>query len=73
MMNAMLMGLAQTRDRELSCDEVFEMLDVFVELLNQGEDVVKLLPLVQHHLDMCPDCREEYEVLLASIQATNAL
>ena len=27
---------------------------------------------VQHHLEMCPDCREEYEALLRSLEATRA-
>lgn len=59
----MMEMLASTREEELSCDEVFEMLDQFVELAVKGEDVRRLMPLVQHHLDMCDDCREEYQYL----------
>lgn len=67
---AMLEGLIDTRAEELSCDEVFELLDIFAEAVQNGEDAATLMPLVQQHLDMCPECREEYEVLLASMQAT---
>jgi hypothetical protein len=54
---------SMTDDVELSCDEVYELLDQFAEAARRGEDVATLMPLVQRHLDMCPDCREEYEAL----------
>ena len=60
----MLRMLENTQDVELSCDEVFDLLDVYAERALRGEDVSKSLPLVKHHLAMCPDCREEYEALL---------
>lgn len=59
----MMAMLSATREKELTCDEVFALLDQFTELAAQGEDVAQLMPLVQHHLDMCEDCREEYRVL----------
>ncbi len=66
------MGLAHTQEQELSCDEVYALLDVFADKVSQGEDAASLLPLLQHHLDMCPDCREEFLALLNSMQATAA-
>lgn len=63
LMEKLLTMLSGTQEKELTCDEVFALLDQFVELAAQGEDVSQLMPLVQHHLDMCPDCREEYEAL----------
>lgn len=62
-MQKMMAMLSATREVELTCDEVFALLDQFTELAAQGEDVAQLMPLVQHHLDMCEDCREEYRVL----------
>jgi len=62
-MQKMLAMLSNTQDVELTCDEVFALLDQFTELAAQGEDVRQLMPLVQQHLDMCEDCREEYRVL----------
>jgi hypothetical protein len=29
-----------------------------------------LMPIVQHHLDTCPDCREEFEALLRILKAS---
>jgi predicted anti-sigma-YlaC factor YlaD len=59
--------LAKTEDTELSCDEVFALLDEFAELQAQGKDASMYRPLVEKHLRACPDCREEYEALLSMI------
>jgi hypothetical protein len=66
----MLTQLAQTQDQELSCDEVFALLDIFAQRMRHGEDPAILMPLVRHHLEMCPDCHEELDVLLRSLDAT---
>ena len=58
-----MMMLADTQDVEMTCDEVFAVLDQFAEMTARGEDVSRLMPLVKHHLAMCPDCMEEYRVL----------
>jgi len=63
MMKNMMAMLSNTQDVELTCDDVFALLDQFAELAAQGEDVAQLMPLVKQHLDMCEDCREEYKVL----------
>lgn len=68
----MAISIAQTQQHELNCDEVYELLDLFADMIARGEDAATLMPLVQHHLEMCPDCREEYETLLRSLEATRA-
>lgn len=65
----MMVQLEHTQDIELSCDEVLALLDQFAEAYLRGEDVARLLPLVQHHLDMCGDCQEEFEALLRILLA----
>lgn len=62
-MEKVLTMLSATREEELTCDEVFAALDQFTELAARGEDVGRLMPLIQHHLGMCPDCMEEYNAL----------
>ncbi len=69
-MQKMMMMLSRTQEVELTCDDVFALLDQFTELAAQGEDVSKLMPLVQQHLDMCEDCREEYKVLANILHGT---
>jgi hypothetical protein len=67
-MEKMLLALVKTEEHEISCDEVFAVLDEFAEAVKRGENVLLLMPLVRQHLDMCPDCREEYETLLRMLQ-----
>lgn len=55
--------LENTDDIELSCDEVYAIIDHYVELESRGEDVARILPMVRRHLDNCRDCLEEYEAL----------
>jgi hypothetical protein len=57
-----------TQKNEISCDEVYAVLDQFAEAVNRGEDILALMPLVKQHMDMCPDCREEYEAILRMLQ-----
>ncbi len=70
MMQKMMAMLSNTQGVELTCDDVFALLDQFAELAAQGEDVAQLMPLVKQHLDMCEDCREEYMVLESIVQNT---
>lgn len=61
--------LEMTQEEEYSCAEVYALLDKYVEGIERGEDVAQLMPLVKHHLDMCSDCREEFEALLRILEA----
>jgi hypothetical protein len=63
-MRTMLAMVAQTQDQELGCEETYMLLDVFADRVRRGEDVATLMQLVHHHLQVCPDCREEFEALL---------
>lgn len=64
--------LEHTRDTEYTCDEVLRLLDQFAEAVLRGEDAARLMPLVQHHLDNCVDCREEFEALMRVLRAAPA-
>jgi hypothetical protein len=60
--------LEKTQEEEMTCDDVFALLDQFTEMAAHGEDVSSLMPMVKQHLDLCGDCREEYEALLNIVQ-----
>jgi predicted anti-sigma-YlaC factor YlaD len=62
--------IAGTRADEIGCDECYAQLDRFAELVLAGMDAAAALPLVEDHLARCHDCREEFEALLAALQAT---
>jgi predicted transcriptional regulator len=62
--------LEKTQEIEFSCDDVYQILDQYTELVYQGENTQELMPLVEHHIEICPDCREEFEALLRILQAS---
>ncbi len=62
--------LENAREEELSCTEMYARLDEFVENEVQGNDADKITPLIHEHLDMCPECCEEYEALLTVLEHT---
>ncbi len=62
----------RTQEVEVSCDDVHRLLDQFAEAVQRGEDAARLMPLIQLHLDLCPDCREEFEALLRVLRASPA-
>lgn len=62
--------LENVRAEEMSCNEMFDRLDEFVETEVESHDAEKLMPLVREHLDMCSECEEEYEALLDVLEHT---
>lgn len=72
-LKGMLRKIRQTQEVELTCGEVFDLLDQYTEMAANGEDVSQLMPLVKQHLEMCADCREEFEALLKVLQNAPAL
>jgi hypothetical protein len=67
---ALIGEIAETREVEIGCDECFEQLDRFVETRLTGLNADQAMPLVQDHLEICGECREEFEALLAALRAT---
>ena len=66
---ARLLALAETADEEeLSCEEVYALVDQYAECVARGEDAAALMPLVQEHLQRCAGCQEEFEALLRMIK-----
>jgi predicted component of type VI protein secretion system len=65
---SLLQMVEHTEENELSCDEVFALLDQYVELVVEQRQAADLLPLVKKHLDRCKDCHEEYEALVRVIE-----
>ncbi|WP_420642062.1 zf-HC2 domain-containing protein [Candidatus Leptofilum sp.] len=64
--------LEKTMEGSYSCDEAYALLDEYVELVADDEEAKKLMPMVQNHLDMCPDCRDEFEMLLQILKTADA-
>jgi predicted anti-sigma-YlaC factor YlaD len=63
--------IAETHERgEIGCDECFEEVDRLITMELSGLDTAEAMPLVQKHLHMCGECREEFEALLVALRAT---
>ena len=54
---------------EVTCDECFDLLDRYVELELGESDADLGLPGMEAHLEGCPACREEHDLLLAYVSA----
>ncbi len=67
-MRKLIEQIALTQERELDCGEVFAVLDQYTEAIIAGGDVQEQFALVMQHLQLCPDCLEEYEALLSVLQ-----
>ncbi|HVD41102.1 MAG TPA: hypothetical protein VNC16_08890 [Solirubrobacterales bacterium] len=48
---------------ELTCEQCFEELDRYVELLVAGEPADERVPGMHAHLDGCPACAEDFRSL----------
>jgi hypothetical protein len=66
----LLFMIEHTQEIELPCDDVYMLLDQYTEVVAGGENAKQLMPLVEHHIEVCPDCREEFEALLRILKAS---
>jgi hypothetical protein len=72
MAKQMVRGIVTTREDELGCDECFEQVDRFAEMVLANEDAAVAMPLIEDHLNRCKGCREEFEALLDALRAVSA-
>ncbi len=61
--SSLIQALVLTQDNELDCDGCSELLAEFTEKALLGQTIPAALELVAQHLKLCPDCREEFELL----------
>ena len=66
--DALLEMLSLTKENELTCDECAKQVARFAEIHLENQSLPESLEAVQHHLDLCNECREEFEVLLRALQ-----
>ena len=63
--------LESVREEECSCDEIYTKIDEYVEREVDKKDAAQLMPLIREHLDLCPECCEEYEALMHVLEKTS--
>lgn len=64
--------LAVTHDDELSCEEVYNRLDEYVDCLISREDMGDIKPLLERHLGFCADCNDELEALIHALEQSTS-
>lgn len=68
-----IIGIIAGADQpEIGCQEVYALLDELADLQAIGADTTSYLPLAHKHLQICADCREEFDALLAMIGGATA-
>ena len=67
-----LKSLTITLAEEMTCSECYNEIDQYVDMLREGKSPEEVMPLVKHHITLCPPCREEFEALLVALKAIDA-
>ena len=67
-MRALVAGVAATRPVEIGCDECLDRVASYVEDQLQALPTREALRLVEEHLELCFDCREEFEALAQAVR-----
>jgi predicted anti-sigma-YlaC factor YlaD len=60
-----------TRDDELDCEQVFELLPKYVDMVTSGQAFPPGLARVEHHLKQCPYCHDLYLGLRDAVKLEN--
>lgn len=66
----LIFWLENAEQPSMTCEEVYSLLDEYVEHEIHGENATRLMPLLERHLEICEECCEEYEALLDAVTAT---
>lgn len=67
----LLKSIAATRPEEIDCDEWLARVGRLVELMRQNAPVPEDLAPVLQHIEVCPECREEFDLLLEALSDTD--
>jgi hypothetical protein len=60
--------LQQTRPVEIGCDEWLDAVGGYAESVAWGKPAPTGVELVVHHLEICPECKEEFDALVAALK-----
>lgn len=59
----------KTEENEIDCAACFEMLDEYIDLLDDGEDPATILPQIEQHLAVCHCCNDELNAILTALRS----
>lgn len=61
-----------TQEGQYTCEETSALLDEYVELAVSEQDAANLMPLVEAHLQSCPECNLRYDILITIMETEEA-
>jgi uncharacterized protein with PIN domain len=67
----LLVMLRQTKDVELTCPECLEELDKYAQGVLDETPIEGVLQRVREHLEACPFCNEEFQLVLETLRAVD--
>ncbi|MFT3894310.1 MAG: hypothetical protein QM730_21980 [Anaerolineales bacterium] len=59
----LIRNIENTQENEISCSECFDLVSLFVEMELDRQEPASKIPGIKQHIDQCPACRQEYEIL----------
>ncbi len=65
----LLQVVGVTNDQEIDCGQCHAVIAEFAEHQLTGQSIPQGLEVVKHHLSICTDCSEEYELLQKALQS----
>jgi hypothetical protein len=65
----LLSMIEKTREIELSCPECLDELDRYTQSILDGTPVEGVLEQVRQHLEDCPCCTGEFDLVLETLRA----
>jgi hypothetical protein len=68
MLDRLAQGIAATYPEEIDCNEWLSRVGRLVEILSRGVPVPPDLEPLLQHIQVCAECREELELLLAMMK-----
>lgn len=66
--NKLVSLLVKTKEHEINCSECLAHVSEFAEVSLTGKTIPEGLKSVEHHLSVCSECREEYEILKQALK-----
>ncbi len=67
-MKELLRLVSATRSEEFDCDQFLSNVGAFLECTGKRGDLPPELEAVRQHLEVCPACQEEFELLVQAFK-----
>ncbi len=68
----LLKSVLDTEEIEISCEECYNLLDMYADMLIDGADPDEIMPTVQQHLKQCNCCIGELEAMMIMLREAAA-